>query len=171
MTRYSFSRKRVLGIVGAVLLCLIILREVGIADLNLYRSTLSTQFSASKSMQNTGGKDAKQSWNITIRDGDGSIYDHTFLYTDSAPIIVIGEVHNTEFSGTYYVPLVKGFEMTCQVEYAGADAMDRTTVDGEMNIEIKADIRGLCSRSKAKALAIEHANECITQYFDQQFTG
>lgn len=165
----TFSSKRILLIAVALLLCVIVLREAGFVDLNFYKSTMSTQFNASKGMQHSGGKGAKQSWDITIRDGDDEVFAHTFLHESDTLIIVSGELGTPEFTGNYYYPLLKRFEMACRLEFTGADETDRATVEGAMDIEISAEIRGFCTRSKARSLAIEEANKTVAKYFNEQF--
>ena len=156
-------------IVVGILVCVVILREVGCVDLCLYTSRISTSHSASKG-ESHSGNEKNFSYDLTIKYKDQTLQHFSHSYNSLPPIQIEAVMAEPTYSGNYYLPLVKNFTMKYQCQFETKKASDGRKVSGKIEGEVKATIRGLCSLVKAKELALKEANEQIASYFKNQLS-
>ncbi|GAB6091651.1 hypothetical protein [Spirochaeta dissipatitropha] len=148
------KKKLSLIAIGCVLLCLVVLREIGVVDLNLYISTLSTSQVATR--YNTYPEQEQQfSYQLIVTQNNETLFDYTHIYNNQPPIQINGVLDEPIYSGNFVLPLVKNFRMTYQCEFNTTNSPDGHTVSGKIEGEVTAEIFGFCSRRKAKELAFE----------------
>lgn len=160
-------RKQIILIVCCVLLCLIILREIGIIDVHLYQSTLSATHSASV-QKSRPGNDENFSYHVTIEYKNTPIYNHTYVYSDLPLIKIKGILQKPTYSGNYLLPLSKNFKMSYVCTFATTESPTGQNVEGKIEGEIVTKILGLCSQRKAKQLSLEEAQKHIQSYLKKQ---
>ena len=150
------KKKRVLIIVGCLLACLLVLREFGIVDANLYTSKISA--SQSSSIRATHhGEEKSFSYQLTVKYQGETLTNLQHNYNDLPSIDIEATLAEPVYSGNYLLPIVKHFKMTYQCEFATTNATSTHTVQGKIEGKVVANIDGFCSRLKAKELALEEA--------------
>ena len=158
--------KSVLLIVFCVLICLVVLREIGIVDVNLYKSRLSNNYSHTMSRVNPG-REKHFSYNVTLKKGSEVIgnYQHSLENLPGVEIeAVLGE---PIYSGNYALPFVKDFRMTYVCEFTTTKSAGGHEVEGQIKGEVEGKIHGFCSRKKAKGLAFAEAEKQIASFFQK----
>lgn len=139
---------------------IVVFRESGILDINLYGSVISSSNKLTKKLT-TPGKETRFSYNLTIKHGNEIIASHCHIYDSLPPIEILAIISEPVYSGNYYWPLVKVFKMKYQCEFAGSKDPTGFIVAGNISGEVNARLNGFCSRNKAKALALEEARKQI----------
>jgi hypothetical protein len=161
-------KKLALLVLGCVFLCLVILREIGLVDVNLYKSMLSTSQSSNMTQVNRGQEEHFR-YHLTIKHNSETLHNHTHSYDNLPRIDIEVVLEEPSYSGNWVLPLVKTFKMTYQCEFTTKDTQNVHAVNGNIEGEVTAKIHGLCSRRKAKDLAFEEAKKQIASYFQKQF--
>ena len=160
-------KKLTLLVIGCVLLCLVVLREIGVVDVNLYKSILSTSQSSTKSQTNPG-ENKHFSYHLIVKHKLETLFRHTYMYDNLPPIEIEATQEAPVYSGNYVLPFVKNFKMTYQCEFTTTKSPSGHTVEGQLKGEVTAKVHGFCSRMKAKELAFEEAKKQIASYFQTQ---
>lgn len=161
------KKKKILRAIGCAFLALVLLREVGVLDLNFYQSKLSASQSSTLSQMRPGGR--KQfSYHLTMKYGNKTIGRQTHTYNNLPPIEMEATLEEPVYSGNDVLPLAKHFDMTYRFKLTTAKPPQEHTVAGEINGKVTATIYGFCSRRKARELAFKEAKEQITSYLQSQ---
>jgi hypothetical protein len=160
------KKKLILFIVFCTLLCLLIFREIGIVNINLYKSTLSNSSSSIKRQINHG-QEKNFSHIVNLQHNGRQIDTSTHFFNNLEPIKIEAILEEVVYSGNYYLPLVKNFKMTYQCTYRTVESANGHKVEGKITGEMKGRIQGFCSRRKAKELAFFEAKKQIMSYFDK----
>jgi len=160
-------KKLALLVICCLLLSFVVLREIGVVDVNLYKSILSASQSAS--MDQSGPSQEKHfSYHLTIKYKNKILHNDTHLYNNLPPIEIEATLEEPVYSGNCVLPLVKTFKMTYQCEFITTKSSSGRTVEGTVEGEVTAKVHGLCSRRKAKELTFEEAKKQIVSYFQKQ---
>lgn len=160
------KKKRILLIIGGVLVCLLILRETGVLDINLYHSAMTSSQSATKSQTNPG-EEKRFSYHVVVNHKTQGVSGQMFHYDNLPPIEIEATLEDPVYSGNFVLPFVKNFEMTYQCEFTTTKSPSGHEVEGQIKGQVSAKIYGFCTRAKAKELAFEQATKQITSYFQQ----
>ncbi len=153
----------ILLIVCCLLWFLIILRGLGIVDINFYQSMLSSQYSASKSQVNPG-KEKNFSYHVTLKYKDKTLDSHFHLYDTNSPVEILAELDKVSYSGNYFLPLIKNFKMTYLCNIKTLESSNKNKVVGKIEGVVEGKIFGFCSRAKAKEIVFNEAKKNITSY-------
>ena len=159
------ASKRVRLIVGCVVLCLILLREVGILDVSKYQSTLSTTFDSS-AITIYQGKAHEIGFTMTLSCDGETIFARNYIRGDTQPIVVKAILTAPIYTGNTFLPFVKNFTALYTCEYSTVDSPTGHELSGTISGDIDASIIGLCTRRKAKALAFEAILKNIESRFE-----
>ena len=160
-------KKTALIVAGCLLLCLVVLREIGVIDANLYRSTLSATQTAVIG-QTSRGEEKHFSYHLTIKQKNKTLDSHSHSYNNLPPIEIEATLEEPVYSGNCTLPFMKNFRMKYVCEFTTATSPTERTVHGKIDGEVTAKIQGLCSRRKARALAFEEAKKQVASYLQQQ---
>lgn len=160
--------RRVLLIICCVLLCLVILREIGIVDVHLYKSVLLASQSATKTHLHTG-QEKQVSYHLTVKHRRETFHTHTHSYNNLPPIEIEAVLEEPVYSGNFSLPLIKNFKMPYLCAYETTNSPSGSQISGRIEGEVNVSIRGFCSRRKAKEVALQEAKKQITSYFQKQF--
>lgn len=160
-------KKKVFLITGVIVLCLIVLREIGIVDVNLYKSAIRSNYTASKSQHNLGSE-KRFSYVVKIKYEQETISSFTHNHDNLPQIEIEVILEKPIYSGNFAMPLIKNFRMTYRCAFSTTESPSGLMVNGSINGDITAKIQGICSRSKAKALAFEDAKKQIQSYLQKQ---
>jgi len=160
-------KKLALLVIGCVVLCLAVLREIGVVDVNLYRSALSTSQSSSKS-QVRSGQEESFSFHLTLKHKNETLLNHSHSYNGLPPIEIEATLADPVYSGNCVLPLAKNFKLAYQCEFTTTKSPSGHEVNGKIEGQVTATIHGLCSRKKAKELAFDEAKKQIASYFQKQ---
>ena len=166
MTR---KKKKILLIIGCAFLCLVVLREFGILDVNLHKSLFSTSQFVIKRYENAGEKTKHFSYSVTVKHQNEIVFTHTQIHDNLPPIEVEVIINKPVYQGNFFMPLIKDFKMSYLGEYKTTDSPNGYGLNGEIKGDVTAKILGLCSRKKAKDLAFNEAKKQIESYFQSQF--
>ncbi len=156
-------KKRVVLVLGGIILLLAALREIGVVDVHLHKSMLSaSQFSTMG--QSNSANEENFSYHMDLKYQEKTI--HTFAHSAGKlpPIEIEAILEEPVYSGNSALPLFKNFKMTYECNYSTIKTSSGHTVQGEIEGEVVAKIYGFCSRRKAKELAFEKAKEQIADY-------
>ncbi len=163
------TKKRVLIVLSGLLILLFILREVGILNVNLYTSAISASQKASMSHSHASSEEEGAfSYHLTVKHGKDTLFEHTLTHDGMPPIEIKVVLDEPEYSGNYVAPLFKNFTMPYHCTFSTPDSKGNHEIDGKIDGEVNARIRGLCSRAKAKQLAFDYAKDQITEYLTKQ---
>jgi len=162
-------QKPILLVIFSIIALLFVLREFGIWNANLYKSNLSVEQSAHKTQQTKSGDDKYFSYHLVIKDSSQTIFETTHYYETNKPIDIVAILDAPVYSGNYKLPFVKSFEMSyaCSFSTHTNSPSDRR-IEGKVEGNVDTNIRGLCSRQKAKQIAYEKAKDQIQSYFKNQ---
>ena len=155
--------KRILLIVLCVLLCLFVLREIGIVDVNLYKSRLSNKYSHTKNHVNLG-QEKHFSYHVTLKQGSEIIGNYQHSYDNLPQVEIEAVLDEPIYSGNYALPFVKNFKMTYLCNFTTMKSAGGHEIKGQIKGEVEGEIRGFCSRRKAKELAFEKAKKQMTDF-------
>jgi len=162
------QRKKItIIVIACAALCILALRELGILDVNAYKSILDTSYSASLSRSNVQ-ETTSLSYTVDIRHQQETLVSLTKTQNGSALLAIEAILEEPEYSGGYGYPLVKVFTMAYQCVITSSPTAEGQAVTGTINGEIEARITGFCTGRKAKALALEKAIQQIEDYLWQQ---
>lgn len=161
-------KKLSLVIICALLLCLAALREIGIFDVHLYKSFISTSQSFTKSHANIG-QEEKFSYHLEVKHNQKILHSYMHTHGNLPKIEIEAVIKEPVYTGNVAMPLIKQFNMTYLCEFTTKESTGRHTVNGKIEGKVAAKIRGLCSRKKAKELAFNEAIKNIISYFQDQF--
>lgn len=165
--KFMKSRKWGLLIAGALILCFVVLREIGVIDVNWYKSMLSASQKVSLSEQYSGHQ-KHFSYDLTIQYKSQTLKRHSHAYDNQPPIEIKAVIEEPVYSGSYVWPLVKNFTMTYRCTFDTTNSQGGRKVAGKIEGEIKATVHGLCSQRKAKELAFGEAKNQIVTYLQTQ---
>lgn len=161
------KKKRTLLIICGIVIGLVVLREIGIVDVNLPISKLSSSHKSSMS-RSYSGQEKRFSYHLTVRHKDEIVFSHTLQYGNLPEIEIEAILEEPIYTGNFLVPLYKDFKMTYLCNYNTLKSPSGHKVAGKIEGEVNAKIYGLCSRRKAKELAFEKAKEQIVSYLQEQ---
>ena len=162
------TRKKIaLIVIGCVVLCLVVLRESGVVDANLYKSTLSTTQTAVIAQTNRG-EEKHFSYHLALRHKNATLDEHLHSYNNLPPIEIEATLEEPFYSGNCSLPFTKNFRMTYLCKFTTVKSPTDRTVHGKIDGEVTAKIHGLCSRRKARELAFEEAKKQVVSYLQQQ---
>jgi hypothetical protein len=159
------KKPAVLAIAG-VFVGLVVLRETGAVDVNLYKSELSNSQAATKSETNPGtDKHFNYFYNLKQKEKLLSVGLHSSA--DPHPLQIAATLEDPVYSGNWLMPFAKNFKMTYRCQYITVDSPNGHTVQGKIEGEVQAEIYGFCSQRKARALAFESAKKQIVDYLQK----
>jgi hypothetical protein len=160
-------KKILLFVVACILLCLVVLREAGLVDINLYKSMLSISQSSNKTRTNSG-QEKHFSYHLTIKHNNETLYSDTYSHNNLPAIDIEATLFETNYSGNSVLPFFKNYKMTYQCEFKTTNSPIGHTVDGMIDGVVTAKVHGLCSHRKAKELTFEGAKKQLISYFQKQ---
>ena len=106
------TKKRIALIgVGCLFLCLVVLREIGVIDVNLYRSALAVSQTATMG-QTTRGAENHFSYHLAVKSQNETLGSYFHSYNNLPPIEVEATLEEPVYSGNYLLPFAKTFRMT-----------------------------------------------------------
>jgi hypothetical protein len=160
-------KRRALIVIGCLLLCFVVLREIGVVDTNLYKSTLSASQTAVIA-QTSRGEEKHFSYHLAIKHENEMVDNHSHSYNNLPPIEIEATLEEPVYSGNCTLPFMKNFRMTYLCTFTTVKSPTERLVHGKINGEVTARIHGLCSRRKARELAFEEAKRQVVSYLQQQ---
>ena|GEM_PF-1852467 len=162
------KRKKITIIaIACAALCILALRELGVVDVNAYKSILDSSYSANLSRSNVQ-ETTSVNYTVEIRHQQETLVSLTKTQHGSTTLAIEAILEEPEYSGEYGYPLVKVFTMDYQCVITSSPTADGQAITGTINGEIEARITGFCTGRKAKALALEEAVQQIEGYLRQQ---
>jgi hypothetical protein len=162
------TKKRIALIVaGCLFLCLVVLREIGVIDVNLYRSALAATQTATMG-QTTRGEEKHFSYHLAVKSQNETLGSYFHSYNNLPPIEVEATLEEPVYSGNYFLPFAKTFRMTYSCTFSTTTSPSEHAVNGKIQGEVTAKIRGLCSCRKARELAFEEAKKQVLSYLQNQ---
>ena len=158
--------KQILLIIVGIFLCLFVLREIGIFDLHLYKSRMSSSHSSTLS-QVKPGKEEHFSYHVTLKYSGETLDNYIHSYNNLPPTEIEAVLDEPLYSGNYVLPLVKNFKMTYLCKITTMKSLNGYKAEGKIEGEVEGRIHGLCSQRKAKELAVAEAKKQIASYFQK----
>ncbi len=168
----SNKKKMTIGIL-VVFITLLIIREVGIIDVNLYKTEVNKNFTAtlvrscySESVgkeETTIGKDI--SYYYDLYNNDEKLIETNYI-GNKYSIKLNAFIVTGKFEGNYYLPLYKKFKVSYTVKIENAQQSDKSKINGDMSGTVEVLIKGVCSKIKAKEIANDSIILEVRKYLD-----
>jgi len=163
----AMERKRVLLLVVVASLLLVALRELGVLNLNYYKSEVATDRVGISGLITPPGAGSSLSYDLII------FYDGEYVSSSShqiggAPRLEIEVDVIPEVSGNYWAPLYKSFTIEFSTFYESATLDSQYVLSGDVTGTTQVTVIGLCTRHKALELARDEVVEVIRAYFEGQ---
>lgn len=161
--KYLKGRKLISIIIFVTLL--IVLRLVGIIDLNLYSSSINSCQSATIASSKKLG-----TYRIEFEYNNKNIYTHMIMNNTEEIVPVIVKIEGYKFTGNYFMPFYKKFTATYKCTFKTPNMStnnvftEENQISGKVEGTVEAEIKGICSIKKAKDLVIEKAFNSMKDY-------
>ena len=135
-----------------------VVREIGIIDVNLYKSQSNTTYTQTMAKQgNTSG-----SFTVVINWKPG---EHA---SDSAnENVITANLTELKVAGNTWLPFYKNANASYHFEYSTHSG----NISGDLKGQVAMSVSGLCSRKKLVELIKKDVEKHINQYFQQQLKG
>jgi hypothetical protein len=150
-----------------LLALVLVLRESGALEWNLYRSQASTDRVAMFGVATPGEGNEGVSYDLRIYYDGELVETHSYRYGDKPVLAVDLELAPT-LSGNDWTPLYKSFSVEFSTSFASSAQGGQYSVEGEINGTTEMTITGLCTRRKARELAREEVVKSVREGLVEQ---
>lgn len=152
-------RKKIIITFSLILCVVVILRQVGLLDINLYKSQIGTN----QSIITSKGTDSKEkySFHMVFKNQDKILGEHIYDDGKSLPINIESNLLEVNYSGNYRLPFFKSFKVKYKCDIRTLNSTSDVNVSGKIEGEINAKFIGLCSVRKVKAVILEEITKSV----------
>jgi len=153
--------------VAASLLLLVVLRELGVLNLNLYKSEVVTDRTGVSDLSIPAGAGSSLSYDLIIF-YDGEYVSSSSRRVGAAPTLEIEVDVLPKVSGNYWAPLYKSFSVEFSTAFESATLDSQYVFRGGVTGTTRVTVIGLCTRHKAFELVRGEIVEVMQAYFENQ---
>lgn len=174
----GLNRRRVILISLMILVLVIVLRESGVVDLSLYRSTSNAMYSESfnRGIPGSDSRYTKLVELVVVHDGETVYRNSINLGTvpegkseaEGITVPMRGELEITQTGGNAFIPLRKTLEFEYSCTLTDDAPVEGYDVSIEMSGNVAMKIEGLCSRTKALKLAQDEVYSQMAGILDKK---
>lgn len=158
-------KKKIIIVVTFILVAIIVFRQIGWLDINLYKSQIGINQSIA-THKNTDSKES-YSFNLAFKYQDKIISQYAYDDGKSPRISIDCCLEEVNYSGNYRLPFFKTFKVKYKCSVTSVKSASGINPGGTVEGNIDARIIGLCSSKKVKDIILKEITRLVMDVLPQ----